>query len=208
MKKLAFKLLAQNRRDLVDQMIKIHAFDARFPLRKDNRKWIYMLDPPIYDFCFELHFNDGKKKLLTDEEAMMYLNEEQEYSEKALQETDDHLKDLDRFFKFGPLKKRLKPMMPEPPSAQAEDAPATAQCITEEYPEEIEVEVEPGFVTLEAVTLCAKRIEGGFTVDAKIKDDVLFQGRFRYDGVLKWLSNVKCSTNAKFFEQNYHKLFE
>lgn len=207
MKNLAYKLLAQNRRDLVNQLIKIHAFDARFPLKKDDRKWLFMLDPPIYDYGFELHFNDGKKKLLTDDEALMYLNEEQEHSEKALQETDDHLRDLDRFFKFGPLKKRLKPAMPEP-AVKPKDAPATAQCVTEEYPEEIEFDVEPGFVTLEAATLCAKRADGGFTVDAKIQNDALFQGRFRTDGTLKWLCNVKCTANAKFFEQNCHKLFE
>jgi hypothetical protein len=188
-------------------MIKIHAFDARFPLKKENRKWLYMLDPPIYDYCFELHFNDGKKKLLTDEEAIMYLNEEQEHSENALQENETHLSDLDRFRKFGPLKKRLKPVVPK--ETVEEILPAVAQCVCEEYPEdEIELELEPGFVTLEAITLHAKRVDAGFVVQANVKGDVLFKGHFRTDGVLKWFTDVKCSTNAKYFERNYAKLFE
>lgn len=216
MKKLAYKLLAQNRKDMVEKLIKIHAFDARFPLKQGNCQWLYMLDPPIYDFAFEVHFKDGSKKLLHDADALKLLDEEMKYSEKALQENEDHLKNLERFNKFGPLKKRFAPLNPEPhispvvERVSSDPADPTPAVIPEEKPdlEPTAFDVDAGVVTLEAITVKARLNEHGIAATASVKNTNLFTAQFSNEGKLKWLSDVKCSTNAKFFEENYHKLFQ
>lgn len=209
MRKLAYKLLAQNRKDIVDRLIKIHAFDARFPLKQENCQWLYMLDPPIYDFAFEIHYKDGNKKLMTDQEALELLNNEMKFSETALQETEDHLKNLDRFHKFGPLKKRLAPLQPKPEPTTVDVVPEAAEAsLKQPILVETTFDVEPGLATLEAATIKATRNEYGFSAVAHIKNTDLFTAHFNRDGKLKWLTDVKCTTNAKFFEKNYQKLFQ
>ena len=213
MRHTAYKLLVQGRKDLVERMVKVHAFDARFPLRKDNRKWLYLLDPPIYDYGFELQFNDGAKKLLADEEAVSVLNEEFEYTEKALQETQEHLKDLDKFFKFGPVKKRIGPRVKQEPDNTEKEAPPVEEADGDTPVEASTVgdvrsfDVAPGVATICAAHMTATRIEGGFSVKVEADGDHLFTGEFTRDGRLRRLSPVKCTSNAMYFERHYQNLF-
>lgn len=65
-------------KDLIE-LRQVKAFDLRLPLLQDNCDSIYCLERPIQGKRWEIHPTDGDSRMLTDEEALTYLDDEQRH---------------------------------------------------------------------------------------------------------------------------------
>ena len=100
---IAASLIAKGSHDIARKLSKVTAFDTRFNLYQDDKKCIYLLDVPLFDKFYEVHFNDGTKKLLTNDEASEILKQEQEYNEGIKNKAIEQLKKVNKFVRMGDL---------------------------------------------------------------------------------------------------------
>ena len=101
--KIAASLISKGEVSLAMQLHKITAFDTRFNLYQDGKKCMYLLDVPIFDKYFELHLEDGAKKLLTNAEAVDVLKNEKEFNGTVRDKAVEQLKKINRFSKMGDI---------------------------------------------------------------------------------------------------------
>ena len=120
--KIAGSLIAKGEVSLALRLHKVTAFDTRFNLYQDGKKCMYLLDIPIFDKYFELHLDDGSKKLLTNDEAVEILKEEKDFNGNVREKAIEQLKKINRFTKMGNVTlEEPEPEEPEEHEDESED---------------------------------------------------------------------------------------
>ena len=111
MEKVVANLIENGEHSMVRRMKKVVAFDTRFNLFCDNIKCLYLLDVPIYDKNYEVVYQDGTKKLLSDKEATELLRKERDFNANIKDKANDQLKRISKFSRMGDI--QLDPTEPE-----------------------------------------------------------------------------------------------
>jgi len=126
-KTIAQKFMEKGEHVLARRLQKCVAFDTRFNLMQDNHKCIYMLDVPLFDKHYELHSNDGNKKLLSDEEVTNLLKKERDFNDNIKNKASDQLKKVTKFAKMGEIgldpEQKMQQEMVEQVQKEAPGAP-------------------------------------------------------------------------------------
>lgn len=182
-------LIMKNEIPLVKKLQKVVAFNTRFPLKQEGHKCLFLLHVPLFEHNFELHMEDGSKKLVPDVEAIEVLKREKEHLEKLKQDAIDQLKQVSKFSKMGGVS--INP--PKPVVPELEQNPSELPLPKVKVESQVDVHKELPHVIQDffedlAVTLHKEHIDLAFTnigdIEQEVKKEVAMQLMFTRPGKL------------------------
>ena len=109
-RQIAFNLIRKNRAHLAHQLRQVVAFDTRFSLYQKDIKYLYLLEHPVFDQRFEIIYENGDRKLVTDKAASKILSRELEYNEMIREKAAEQVKKANKLARMSeiPIGKELR----------------------------------------------------------------------------------------------------